>query len=402
MPAAMLLEASFFCDKRFQHDKKVVALSGGPDSLLLAFLMHKVFGPSHNLCAVTVDHALRPAAADEAKHVYQTLATWGLAHHTLKLRNPKPTQEGLRRARYDRLIHFCHQHQIKHLFVAHHQDDQLETLCMRFQKGPCSLLGLGAAEPVSYQQGLLIHRPFLCLTRAQIMHMATACALPFIEDPSNHNRRFERVRMRQALHMLAADQKAFWCKQSAYLMGQKKELLQKAYGLLSRLIQHRTACTASLDAALFAAQVPLMQQVVIKIIRDLLGGPRLRPLSVTQLAKALETLKTQRSVTLGGCVLCLQKKQQRLLITREWQRIQPILLDQTHAQGFVWDGRFWLQPKEEWLCGNATLQPMGCTNPARAALPGFARPGVSSVSVIEAPSAAFGHARWVHEILPFL
>ncbi|MGB0919366.1 MAG: tRNA lysidine(34) synthetase TilS [Holosporaceae bacterium] len=396
----MLLDASFFCDTCFQHDKKVVALSGGPDSLLLAFLMHKAFGPSHNLCAVTVDHALRPAAADEAKHVYQTLATWGLAHHTLKLCNPKPTQEALRSARYDRLIHFCHQHQIKHLFVAHHQDDQLETLCMRLQKGPCSLLGLGAAQPMRYHHGLLIHRPFLRLTRAQIMHMATAWALPFIKDPSNHNRRFERVRVRQALCTLAVDQKAFWYKQSAYLMGQKKALLQKACGLLPRLIQHRTACTASVDAALFAAQAPLMQQVVIKMLRDLLGGPRLRPLSVTQLAKALETLKTQRSATLGGCVLRLQKKRQNLLIAREWQRIQPILLDRKHAQGFLWDGRFWLQPKEKWLCGNTVLRPLGEANSARAALPGLTRPGLPPVSVIETPSAAFGHARWVHDTLP--
>ena len=396
----MLLDASFFCDTRFQHDKKVVALSGGPDSLLLAFLMHKAFGPSHNLCAVTVDHGLRPAAADEAKHVSQTLATWRLAHHTLKLRNPKPTQEALRSARYDCLIRFCHQHQVKHLFVAHHQDDQLETLCMRLQKGPCSLLGLGAAQPTHYHHGLLIHRPFLRLTRAQIMHMVTACALPFIKDPSNHNRRFERVRMRQALHTLAADQKAFWYKQSASLMGQKKELLQKACELLPRLIQHRTACTASLDAALFAAQAPLMQQAVIKMLRDLLGGPRLRPLSVTQLAKALETLNTQRSATLGGCVLRLQTKRQNLLVTREWQRIQPVLLDRTHAQGFLWDGRFWLQPNEELLCGNTILGPLGGTNPERAALPGLIRPGLPPVSVIEAPSAAFGHARWVHDTWP--
>ena len=143
-----------------------------------------------------------------------------------------------------------------------------------------------------------------------------------------------------------------------------------------------------------------MQQVVIKMLRDLLGGTRLRPLSATQLAKALETLNTQRSATLGGCVLRLQKKRQNLLVTREWQRIQPILLDRTHTQGFLWDGRFWLQPKEEWLCGNTILRPLGGANPAWAALPGLTRPGLPTVSVIEAPSAAFGHARWVHKIWP--
>src|SRR6201996_9267504 len=144
----------------------VLAVSGGPDSVALMWLMARwrralARGPS--LVAVTVDHGLRQASAREARDVKRLAQSLGLVHHTLRWRDVKP-KTGLpaaaREARYLLLARAAQDHGASHILTAHTCDDQAETLLMRMLRGS-GIAGLAAMARQTRREGVVLARPFL-------------------------------------------------------------------------------------------------------------------------------------------------------------------------------------------------------------------------------------------------
>jgi tRNA(Ile)-lysidine synthase len=182
----------------------VVAVSGGSDSLSLLFLT-RAFLQSHashvRLLAVTVDHNLRPEAADEAMAVQRLCQRFGIEHRTLVWRGDKPASgliAAAREARYDLLAEAAEGIGADVILVGHTLDDQAETVAMRAQRGAGAGLA-GMARSMLFDERVWIVRPLLRERRETLRKWLTARDLSWIDDPSNDNPNFERVRTRLQL-----------------------------------------------------------------------------------------------------------------------------------------------------------------------------------------------------------
>ena len=185
----------------------LVAVSGGPDSVaLLALLAAWARMPGRpSLQAATVDHGLRPESAGEAAAVAALCATLGVGHAILRWEGAKPAsgvQAEARRARYALLASEARRLGGATLVSAHTLDDQAETMLMRLAhgSGPSGLAGMRERSEVN---GVALARPLLGFPKVRLIATAEARGLPFVHDPSNSDPRFERVRWRETMPVLA-------------------------------------------------------------------------------------------------------------------------------------------------------------------------------------------------------
>lgn len=181
-----------------------VGVSGGPDSMALVHALGQVMV---NVRAITVDHGLRPEAAEEAVQVGSWLQGTNIHHHILTrfvtdTDKDSRIQEKARDDRYRLMADYCRDHGIVHLFLAHHQDDQAETVLFRFAKGS-GLDGLGGMSPAQpYGDHLMLMRPLLETSKAEILSFCREQDIPFVSDPSNENEQFARPRLRKSRQVL--------------------------------------------------------------------------------------------------------------------------------------------------------------------------------------------------------
>jgi len=171
-----------------------VAVSGGPDSLALLLLAAAAFPGA--VQAATVDHQLRPESAGEAAFVADLCARLGVAHATLRPSEPirGSLQAEARRVRYALLDDWREGDGLDWLLTAHHLDDQAETVLMRLNRG-AGVAGLSGVRAINGR----VLRPLLGWRRAELAGIVEAAGISAVDDSSNADRRFDRVRMRQAL-----------------------------------------------------------------------------------------------------------------------------------------------------------------------------------------------------------
>ena len=171
-----------------------VAVSGGPDSVALLLLANAAF--AGRVEAATVDHRLRAAGRAEAQGVAELCVQLDVPHVTLTL---NPLNKGnisaqARAARYDVLDDWADERELEWLMTGHHADDQLETFVMRLNRGS----GVGGLAGVRRRRGRIV-RPLLGWRRAELDAIVAACGVSAIDDPSNHDDRYDRARLRKSL-----------------------------------------------------------------------------------------------------------------------------------------------------------------------------------------------------------
>ena len=189
-------------------ERIALAVSGGPDSMAMLMLAQAAF-PGQALAA-TVDHGLRSASADEAAMVASYCAAAGIAHDILNIAVPPDAGDNIqswaRQERYVLLERWAVEAGAASLATAHHADDQAETFLMRAARGS-GLPGLAAVrarrgidiETAGHLQKLALVRPLLGWRHQELRAMAIAEAVPFVDDPSNSDERFDRTRFRRLL-----------------------------------------------------------------------------------------------------------------------------------------------------------------------------------------------------------
>ncbi len=176
-----------------------LAVSGGPDSCALLLLAAAAM--SGRVEAATVDHGLRPEAAEEAAMVAALCETLDVPHATLAVTvAPGNVQSEAREARYAALAHWTKGRGLAALATAHHADDQAETLVMRLNRasGVAGLAGARARGLVPGTQ-LPLLRPLLDWRKDALAVIVQEAGIKAAADPSNEDDRFDRARIRKAL-----------------------------------------------------------------------------------------------------------------------------------------------------------------------------------------------------------
>jgi tRNA(Ile)-lysidine synthase len=203
-------EANALFDDLAHAPALVIAVSGGPDStalLVLAARWRAALGSGPTLLAVTIDHAMRPEAAREARAVKRLAGRLGVRHRTLRWTGPKPAtglQEAAREVRYGLLVVAARAVGAGHVLAAHTLDDQAETVLIRMARGS-GMSGLCAMARETSLHGLRLVRPLIGLPKARLIATLAAVGLAFADDPSNRDPRFTRSRLRQIMPMLAQE-----------------------------------------------------------------------------------------------------------------------------------------------------------------------------------------------------
>lgn len=183
------------------------AVSGGGDSLAMLYLGAEWAKRSgRRIFALTVDHGLRPEAAEEARIVSAHCKYLGLPHETLVWIPPGGHigQARSRRARHQLLAQATRKAGGQLVLMAHTLEDQAETIAMRRQRsstgdgtGGMRVLSVSPVWPDG--RGVFIGRPCLALLRQDLRAYLNGQNIGWCEDPSNQDLKYERVRLRQYL-----------------------------------------------------------------------------------------------------------------------------------------------------------------------------------------------------------
>lgn len=320
-----------------------VGLSGGPDSMALALLLHDwAQRRGGSLLAITVDHGLRQASGAEAEQVAAWMGFHGILHVIRRWEGAKPVtglQEAARGARYDLLEQECRERGILHLALGHQQEDQAETVLIRrgMRSGPD---GLAAMPSIRERPGLRLIRPVLDVPRARLEATCDARRQPFIRDPSNRDTRFARGRLRATEPVDPVPALAEAARQAGCRRADRDDLLAQ---MLARHGAFHPEGWIELDAAVFRV---LDDEDSLGLLSRLTGavGGRPYPPRGERMERLLTRLREGAGEfsggSLGGCLF--SRAGAVLRIVREPASVEaPIVV----APGgtAVWDRRFRLE-----------------------------------------------------------
>jgi tRNA(Ile)-lysidine synthase len=309
-------------------DTLVLAVSGGADSTALMYLVHgwsrRLGRDAGGIVAVTIDHGLRPASAAEAAAVGRQAEALGIGHRILAWTGLKPTtglQAAARRARFALLAGVASEMAGTSggrvaIVTAHTADDQAETVLMRLARGSGvdGLAGIpfegfaatsdGAGESARYP----VLRPLLSVPHARLVATLATAGIAFADDPSNRDRRFERVRVREALRglkELGVTREAL-LRTAARMQAARRALDRAADDLEARAVTVVLGIVREIDRDALAVAP---SETAVRVLRRVLAiaGGKAPPAELGAVEDAVGRLAADPcgpvAFTLGGCVV---------------------------------------------------------------------------------------------------
>jgi len=328
-----------------------LAVSGGGDSMALLHLAAGWAGPRGlRLEVATVNHRLRPEAAGEARLVGDTARALGLTHTVLEWRGAPGQgnlQDAARQARQRLLADWAGGLGLDAVALGHTADDQAETFLMRLARGS-GVDGLSPMRADWQAQGTRWLRPLLGLSRAGLRDWLGARGLAWVEDPSNDDARFARVRARRALAALAPlGLDVAGLNATATRMGRAREVLRRA----AHDAAGKFCRTQSGDVLIAAGARELPPDTFTRLVAGALvwvASAPYRP-RYAALVGALDEVAQGQTRSLAGCLLIPEAGGIR--ICREYQSVKACQA----APGQLWDKRWRLIGPEP----GATIAPLG-------------------------------------------
>ncbi|WP_435090601.1 tRNA lysidine(34) synthetase TilS [Candidatus Pelagibacter bacterium nBUS_30] len=190
------------------NENFTVAVSGGPDSLALSFLA-KIYSIKNflNIKYFIVDHKLRKNSTSEAKYVQKQLKKFFINSNILTWNGIKPKkniQSIARKKRYKLLVNESKKFKIKNILLGHHLDDLFENFFIRILRGS-GLKGLVSLDQRTQNEKINFIRPLLNFDKKDLIYISKYVFSSFIEDPSNKNDKFKRIKIRNLLKQLEAE-----------------------------------------------------------------------------------------------------------------------------------------------------------------------------------------------------
>lgn len=271
----------------------LLAVSGGPDSLALLLLAQEAL--PERIAAATVDHGLRPEAADEAAFVADVCARLGVAHTVLTPGQPIAgnLQSAARAARYALLEDAADAAGCVFIATAHHMDDQFETVLMRVARGS----GIDGLSAIRARNGRII-RPMLGFAKAELEAICADAGVEPVRDPSNDDADFDRVAMRQFLASGAHPFDAARAALTAEALAEAGEALDWATQRL--LAERMTVKDDAISLQVIDLPMEFQRRLLLAALRHL--APDLTPRGNT-VTRDLRKLRAGQTVTIGN-ILC--------------------------------------------------------------------------------------------------
>ncbi|EUJ36590.1 tRNA lysidine(34) synthetase TilS [Brochothrix campestris] len=292
-----------YCDK---HDlirpgeRYLLAISGGVDSMALLHYFATHFS-NNQLAVVNVNHQLRNEAYQEAKLVQATCQSNGIAYISktidvkmLKHEVNMGVEAAARIGRYRCFEEALAETNSDVIVLAHHADDQSETILMRLTRGSHGSGYAGMPQQRSFSTGRLI-RPFLAVSKKELKHYVEQHNIAFLEDASNATDDVTRNRFRHHILPLLHQENA----QLNTHLSQFHEDIILREGFITTLIERAFTAVAQtqtqqsylLNITAFKAEHQLIQEGIIRrILSELLPHNHLQ-LTRRLVANALDLLK---------------------------------------------------------------------------------------------------------------
>nr|WP_281501841.1 tRNA lysidine(34) synthetase TilS [Aliiroseovarius sp. F20344] len=313
-----------------------MAVSGGSDSIAMLGIAHDwAKSRSVDLLVATVDHGLRAEARQEADWVATQCDALGLPHETLRWEDaPRGNVQGAARAaRYELLSEWAQRNTLDAVALAHTTDDQAETFIMRLARGS-GVDGLAAMRYDWHAQGVRWLRPVLGCKREDLRAELTSRGMTWVDDPSNDDTRFDRVRVRQAMDDLATlglDQNRLVS--TAQRMSDAREALAYSAHQAAEALVKVQLGDVEFPVEAYALLPTETRHRLLAAAIGFVSGATYRPRYDALKEVEQQALSRQRR-TLSGCVLSLKAGQ--LVVGREFQAVRS----KSALPGEVWDGRW--------------------------------------------------------------
>lgn len=177
----------------------LLGFSGGSDSLFLFYVLKSL---KIKFTAVHVDHGWRECSREEAKALKEFCHREKISYIGHRLspeeKGERDLENAARKARYAFFYQLCVQQNFSGVFLAHHANDQAETLLKRVLEG-AHLSNLKGMTVSSFYQGMQLLRPLLHIPKARLMSLLHREKISYISDETNEDERYLRARMRKKL-----------------------------------------------------------------------------------------------------------------------------------------------------------------------------------------------------------
>ena len=315
-----------------------VMVSGGGDSVALLHVMHRAGARrGWRVAAVTVDHGLRAAAADEAAQVAQMCDSLGIPHDICRWDGPKDSgnlMDQARRARFDLVADWAAARGIGHVVMGHTASDQAETFLMGLARSS-GIDGLSGMRAVWKDRGVIWARPLLGVTRLDLRDYLRVQGIAWVDDPTNDDATYARVRARQAMAVLEGiGITASGLTAVAGHLDMARTALRVQTAAAARAADTRAGMVRLALGDLWALPDEVQRRLLIGALRWISGAPY--PPRETALTRVRGAILAGKEATLGGCRFGLHGPD--LVISREVRAVGGLV-----SPDQIWDGRWQVQ-----------------------------------------------------------
>jgi len=299
----------------------ITAVSGGSDSLALSFLA-KIYSIKNSIDIkyFIVDHRLRKNSTLEAKHVQKKLKDFSIKLNILTWKGAKPKkniQSIAREKRYELLTDIAKKYKIENILLGHHLDDLFENFFIRILRGS-GLKGLISLDKETHNNQIKLIRPLIEIDKKDLIYISNYVFETYIQDPSNEDEKFKRVKIRNFLKQLnleGFDRKKF----SLTIKNLKFANLSIEFYTKKNLENNVTILRQKniviLKENFFSQSSEVVFRSLTKVIK--IVGKKYYAVRGKKIDKVIDLIRAKSSfkVTLGGCII--KKVNETVILTKE-------------------------------------------------------------------------------------
>tara|TARA_B100001245_G_scaffold233581_1_gene217599 strand:+ start:3143 stop:4192 length:1050 start_codon:yes stop_codon:yes gene_type:complete len=303
-----------------------IAVSGGPDSMALAFLAkYYSIKKDVNFFYYIVDHKLRIESTKEAKLTKRELKKFGINCKILTWKgskNLKNIQSTARNKRYELIFEECTKKKINLILTAHQREDVYENFFIRLIRGS-GLKGLSTFSQlktnINKEYNISILRPLLSISKVDLNYITKNIFNFYVSDPSNNNDRFLRVKVRKLLEKL--DSEGLDIKKLKLTLGNLHSSNNSIEFYVNQNIENNSKIinnkkSVILSESFFSNPYEIVFRSLSELIHKI-GNKKnySRGRKISNLIKELKLANNLKKMTLSGCIV--EKINKSIIISKE-------------------------------------------------------------------------------------